>query len=888
MRILRNGPIGPGHACRYGFVRAFGMIVLCLGFLLGTVLSDADCVNAATSSAESADIYEVPDTEEADSAVEVNSSSASSTNKKIVTANTKFTTSVSIGINGYAISDTPTIVQVTVSCTEDFTGSIRLVPNTEYSSYMTSVAYEQDIVLAAGEAKLFTFYPSEIGDNGKIKISILNSRGNEVYAETDVVTLVYSYSNLIIGVLSDDFAALNYMNGLYVASDAVWGYTKLMELNESNFPEKSSVLAMMNVIIIDNYDTAKLSDEQYDALKEWVQSGGILILGLGANYQNVLHIFDDDFLTGTIGSLESCDVTWPKLPSIDVTSANDVQTNTVTYSRTAVLVGETYTKSASLSDVDCLNFTLDGGSALGVFADGGIVSYKDDGAGTIVVVGYDLAMEPVASYDEKEAMAYALLMAAGNSDFSASFVTADDYCENAEDIAGASDNTKRPNVRILLIILGIYVIVVGPVLYLILKAIGKREKIWIAVPGTAAVFTLVIYLFTLSYQIGGPIVNTFSIVELDGDVQNEMVYTSVTCPSASEYELLLSENYTNLQYNPYNYDYDNLLWYFGVDVASSLEYNYLLKETNEGLKVMLENDTVFNETVFAVTRTTENTAGSLALDLTGYTVGFTGTVTNNTLYDMDAVVVTFENYYCRVGALKAGESADITLDDLLTADGYGNAFNYYYKDSSSDEYTQEMVNYVMYYYYTDRTEHNGCAWGYVSDYVVDVCADSSIDESGSGVFYTTFTADYDDVVGAYYSKISSLGYTSAGEYDTEDGWMYDQVVEVTYQFGTDDNIVTLINRDYTTEEVGSAYSSSTYYYYSEPYAQVYIYNYETGDYEQIFTDSMYFTPDDMGKYIDENGLVMLRYFIDDYTYNEYGYAYIPEISALGGESDAAN
>ena len=934
------------------FARSIGMIFLCFALMLGTVLSSAESVAAGTIMAaaaadaaspsgksatvaadslvaasttasvptavatsttvaeESADIYvdlsgveEETETESAyatvdNSAVSADASSASATGKKIVTANTSFSTAVSIGINGYAIYDTPTIVKITVSCTEDFTGSIRLIPNTDTSSYLTKVAYEQDISLAAGEEKTFTFYPSAIGDNGKIKISIYNSNGKEVYAETDQATFMYSYSNLVIGVLSDDFAALSYMKGIYVATDAVWGYTKLMELNESNFPEKSSVLAMFNVIVIDNYDTAKLSEEQYEALKEWVQAGGILILGLGANYQNVLHVFEDDFLTGTFGSLESSEVTWGYLPTIDVTSDSDVQSYTVTYSRAGVLVGEEYTQSVTLDDVDCLDFSLDGGTALSVFADEGVASYKSEGAGTVVLVGYDLAMEPITSFSQKEEMVYALLMAAGNSDFSEAFVTTNNYCEDAESLASASDNTKRPNVRVLLVILVIYVIVVGPVLYLILKAIGKREKIWLAIPGTALVFTLVIFLFTLSYQIGGPIVNTFSIVELDGEVQNETVYTSVTCPSASEYELLLSEDYTNLQYDSYDYDYDSLLWYFDIDTDSSKEYDFLLKETNEGLKVVLENDTVFNETAFAVNRTAENTTGSLDVDITAYTVGFEGTVTNNTAYDMDEVIVFFEDYYCRVGALAAGETATISIDDLSPFNEYGDTFRYYYLDSSSDNYFTEMVNYVMYYYYTGHSDYQGSAWGYVSDYVVDVCADSSAEESGNGVLYTQFTADYADVTGAYYSDIASLQASSAGEYDTVDGWMYEQTVEVTYQFASDDEIITLINRYYldddtttTSYSYSTSYSSiysSTTYYWSEPYAQVFIYNNETQDYEQIFTDSMYFTPEDMGNYIDENGRMTLRYYIDDTTYDEYGYAYIPEISALGGESDAAN
>ena len=90
------------------------------------------CPSAELLAAESVEV--TVDTEEAETAaaaVEADSSSANTTNKKMVISNSDFSTVVNCGINGNVTYDTPTQVQITLKCVDDFTGSIRLIPDTE-------------------------------------------------------------------------------------------------------------------------------------------------------------------------------------------------------------------------------------------------------------------------------------------------------------------------------------------------------------------------------------------------------------------------------------------------------------------------------------------------------------------------------------------------------------------------------------------------------------------------------------------------------------------------------------------------------------------------------------------------------------------------------------
>ncbi len=48
-------------------------------------------------------------------------------------------------------------------------------------------------------------------------------------------------------------------------------------------------------------------------------------------------------------------------------------------------------------------------------------------------------------------------------------------------------------VKLLLGLLAVYIFIVGPVLYLVLKKLDKREKGWIAIPALAAVFVAAVF-----------------------------------------------------------------------------------------------------------------------------------------------------------------------------------------------------------------------------------------------------------------------------------------------------------------------------------------------------------------------------------------------------------
>lgn len=761
------------------------------------------------------------------------------TTKKVTKKNGDVTIETSFGIDGFAAYDSPVLVTITVAYNKDFTGSIRMIPS--MTENQTVVAYGEDISLAKGEAKTFSFTPSALGGSGKIKIELLDENEKVIYAEEDTVSLNNIGTNAMMGILSDDYSGLNYFDGVPVSLSGYQGVISTLELTTASFPDNKEALSILNYILIDNYDTANLSDEQYNALKGWVNDGGVLILSLGANYQNVLHKFSDEFLTGTLGSMNKKQLTW-----------------------------EAFGTGLALDNVDCVEFVLDGGEEMESFATDKTAYKKELGMGAVVVLSYDLGMEPIAGYENKKVIAAALINEAAVAEvvnrLNGNSTSAGMY--NGTDIAKMMNDARKPSALLYSLILILYVVLAGPVLYIGLKKVNKREKIWIAIPVVSLVFTGIIYGTGFLYRVSKPIIDTFSVISFDGNGTEEKVYMNITCPKAKQYRFQLNDEYKNVQYN---LDYSYSIFDAGED---SEVFDFMLKRQNDGIELITNNASAFKDTKFTVSRTGENNVGALDTDLHFYTDGFDGTITNNTNYDLENVVINFENHYYQIDNLKKGETASIDKSKLIEAYAYGTFDRLYGANSSlytdRDVYKNYQIDTFMENAYVDTSAYNqGCIWAGIGSYRPDVVDAQSGKTYGKAVIFTTFTGSYEDVEGAYYPDISKMAVASDGDYDQTDGMIYSNNITVTYSFEDCQSITELINRSYG--KMPADYTSGIY-------ANVYAYNVLNGNYEQIFINSDTISGEELQKYLSENVLI-LRYETDSAMENTT--AFMPKITAKG-------
>lgn len=837
-------------------IALFAMLIILAGGMLPSFISNA------TGEVTAKDI------------ANVSSTTGAGATKEITKKNDNFQVEVEYGIDGYIIWEHPTVARVTVKSNQNFTGTLVVKPISNDMSYK-SVAYAEDITLAAGEAKTFTLAINGIDSLQRVGLSILNENEKVIYSEEEKLNVDSSGQKVMVGVLSDDYSALNYFDGLPFQTNNFTGVSSTLELTKDSLVADSSVLSVLNYIIIDNFDTANLSDKQYATLKEWVNNGGILVLSLGANYQNVLHLFSDDFISGTLGNLEKKEIKWGE--SVLGTETTDAESTEKIVEEPIEETTEITEDNLCLESVDSVNFEMKDSEELSTFSDNQTAYRKNIGEGVVVVLSYALGMEPISSFAEKDAVATRLLYETKTPRLEQILdgVTPNDGNLGAGlELAGYANSSMKPSALLYGLLLFFYVAFVGPILYLILKKVKKREKIWIAIPATALIFTGIIYLTGFLYRVKVPLANTCTVIGVDDTMKNEMVYTNLVCPKADRYHIGVTNGYSNLRQETYDYNYS----WFGT---SSKKIEYMLKNKADGLEMVMDCSEAFSEADFMVSKTSENDFGSLDYDIKCYMTGFEGTITNNTNSDLEEVVVSFESFYYRAGDIKRGETVTIDKNKVFEGNNYyglfDNIFSKEYKDFYYNNHLRMLaqIDTTMVTRFADVRDYGrGYVWAYVPEYKPEFLEKSKIRQNGYGIYFESFTGEYSDVTGLYTQSLEPMIVSGGESYDQsyDKGLMYSSEVEITYSFEYFPGVTELENVYFGQKSpVGS---SDSYY------ADVYAYNPQTGGYEQLFADSATISFEELKKYM--NGDVLILSYRSPNA--DYYNTYVPRILVRGGQN----
>jgi hypothetical protein len=757
------------------------------------------------------------------------------------------------GLNGYykAGASVPVTVYLE-SLKQDFEGTVRIiVPGSDYDS--EAIAYEKDVMLTAGTQKTISMSVKNASSMGSLKLELENASG-KVVLEYEVALKNQSNENVLVGILSDDFTALNYFDGKKLNFSDYSTSSQVVELSAQMLPDEASGLDALGYLIINSYDTSALSDAQCQAIENWVQNGGVLILGTGSDYRQTLSGFQDGFIGGSIGDFQSGEL--------------DLGMGGATVS---------FGKSDGIVEL-----SMAGGTTLdGVLMDENLIWTQTYGQGHVVMTACNLGMEPVSSWSEKGTFAQQLLMASA-SGYSVERIESINYGNYTDSwsISNAVDDlheVAEPNMNLLIGLFVVFVILAGPGLYLILKALDRREWMWILVPVLAVVVTGGVFLFSRDMRITAPQEASVTVVSYDSkkDAVSGKVYMGIQVPGATSEQLTLDGRCSNLQTA---YNYSSYSW---VDSYTASEdvyaYTSAIRELTDGYLLTIRNQSTFESTYLTADCAMDsNETDGLQTDMVKSISGIRGTVTNTTDYDMYGVTVVTSANIVRIGELKAGES--YTFDESeneMFRSGYDSIYNYYYGsgyDMTKEE--QQLQNqianacYLLENNYLDFSDSaDTYTLAYVPDWEADYVEEPAVKEVNRAILLRCDQIPYEDYPDA---QVTTLFQHSIGSYDNwdTDGWMYDSEVEVTFDISSVMNDVYAFVR---AEDDASYWGSSEH-------VTVYGYNLETGEYDELFTDGLYMQFPEGCPYIDAYGIIQMKFTTT--LVDETDYA--PEITVIGG------
>lgn len=503
-------------------------------------------------------------------------------------------------------------------------GEIQVEANLDGSR---KVIIEKPVELAPGTEQDYYFEIPVV--SAKRRINFLLVEGKRTLAEE-----AYSFSRLLppevmlIGVLSDEPEAFGWLNGNMI-SVASADYTDekmkvmiaagvapttvtmpvqdgayqkrqavVVALDRDNFPDKNEVMDGFDYILINGYDTSLLGKSQISALESWVETGGILMLGMGMNWQKVYHGLPDTLKLYAVNTTRNADIA-PILQSFTEKYAADMTLplaqGTLGFEYIPLPVSDENFKTGEPSR--WFNNDIIVGDAETPLA----IKYGK-GRGSILLFTFDLAAEPFASWMGKVQFFENTFKFIRNSEQrfyerSNGFYLKQVYTSNnLQNLANQIPEDRKPPFAWMFITLGIYIVIAGPVLYIILKKLDRRDWAWMCIPALSILFLAGMYLLGFKSRYNTAIVNTASLIEVSPDGNEAIVTSSVGIFNNRRGTLKLEYSDGNGIRSPFIRNEDRYYSYYGDGAAEQIVAKYTIGEpvTYEQYDVMLWTPIVLN------------------------------------------------------------------------------------------------------------------------------------------------------------------------------------------------------------------------------------------------------------------------------------------------------
>ena len=527
----------------------------------------------------------------------------------------------------------------------DFGGYVRLrFTDMTQSNRNFTTAFETYVSVAAGteEETWITFATPEEAelDKAELRLQIVDEKGKIIWSEKQYK--IFDTMSSSYGVLSDHPDRLYYFEGISQRN-----FTQ-KELTSSDV-EDMNKLSVLQFLVIDDYDTTQLSKRAISNIKIWVNSGGILIIGTGPAMDKTFCEFDHSMIDITIGN--------GGVASVPTYYGNyNMQTGDNEYLDCADLkYGHSYSSNVQ-------SFALWNTYS---FYD---LPEKSCGRGIVCVYPFALG-DSKLSTDYIISQCETPIVYNNNSNYGYNGLNG--IAGRMDDIFEDFQGQGSVNVVLLSIIICLYVVIVGPVLYLILKKINKREKMWVIIPAISVFTVLLVYIISRTFGISER--GLYSVRVLADSNSKEQTFIYGYNSKSKEWGFDLSDEAEAAGY------YYTERW----NVASSKdEKTYCFKSSfsPDGKHVSIVPGSVYEpEYLRVVSDPLTDMNGKLSAEVyAGYDT-IEGTVTNDTALDFDYFLIVADDKFIIADGADAGQTVEVSEQckdyDIYNLLSYGKANN---------------------------------------------------------------------------------------------------------------------------------------------------------------------------------------------------------------------
>lgn len=481
---------------------------------------------------------------------------------------------------------------------------------------------EAHVDLPQGTTKTLTLLaPSERVQAGQ-KL-VFTADGSKVTEANVRVNQLGPYE-MTVGVLSTSPEAGKFLHGLKMGGGNRAPH--IYELQPDVIPEVGIGLSSLDVLVLNNFPAETLNVNQVEAVKNWVARGGTLILGGGPGYEKSAQAFQE-------------------LSPVDVSGTTTIDAVDVFQRQKEYGAELKFTSPLTVSEG-----TLRPDAKALVAQDGlPIVASKAWREGDVIYTAYNLTAPPIADWNGNAVWWESFL--SGSRQYVTQF---DRFPWSLRQSVDYNPSLQLPSPGGMAIAFLIYVLLVGPVLYLLLRRFDKRGWAWGVIPLCAVLVAFGVYTYGAEKRSEAVMVHDVQVVKLYPDDFAELRGASaVFVPEGGTYTLRLPNTV--------------FAWPGRSDVTTTTAGDWndsRVHITPEGTDVTFEKVEFWSLRKAYVEGYVNG--GQIAANLTMEGERVVGTVTNETKWDLRDAHVLAGGQMSAIGGLKKGETKqiDVKLDPV--------------------------------------------------------------------------------------------------------------------------------------------------------------------------------------------------------------------------------
>lgn len=500
----------------------------------------------------------------------------------------------------------------------------------------------QPLELPAGARKQVDLYVLPTSFSRRLPLTLTEEHKELAASAVDVQPI--TYHTLLIGLLARDPDALSILRTLSIPQRP--GGVRTVALSTGEIPERPAGLRSFDVLILNAVDTSQLAPAQQQALSTWVQLGGHLVVGGGAGAALTTAGLPADLLPVTLDGTRSVD----GLPGLTTLGGDPIRVPG------PFVVAETSLaeESIALAEQDTTP----------------LIVQRETGQGRVTFLALDLGLSPFGAWAGEKKMWSTLLQ----PDALAAVETPPDVSPHQlvdQRMMNALSNLPAldlPSVRWVVPLLAIYVFLVGPINYFVLRRARRPEWAWITIPAMTLTFSVGAYGVGYALRGGEVIVNKLSIIEpmMDVEVSSVRTYVGLFSPTKRTYTVSVAGDPLVRSLHPQYSPWSSSTAAIAGDIT-----------VIQGRPTKVRNLTVnqWAMQTFAA-ETVIRTPIALQSDLRYRDGRLKGQVTNASALPLQDTVIALADDFIRLGSLEAGQTVEVDFEVSTTGVHRGPPLSY--------------------------------------------------------------------------------------------------------------------------------------------------------------------------------------------------------------------